>query len=123
MKKLRAILFVYVAGALTAIVVMMALRGYAPFLFAGAGAIAMGLAMQLPSWRRDARKASAAKRGEVSAGVAEVRDALVQLGARKLAAADAAAQAAAKNPGADFETLFIAALKSMPNRAKRQAAA
>jgi hypothetical protein len=48
---------------------------------------------------------------------------LVQLGARKLAAADAAAQAAAKNPDADFETLFIAALKSTPNRAKRQAEA
>jgi len=123
MKKLRAILFVYVAGALTAIAVMMALRGYAPFLFAGAGAVATGLVMRLPSWRRDARKASAAKRGEVSAVAAEVRDALVQLGARKLAAADAATQAAAKNPRADFETLFIAALKSMPNRAKRQAAA
>ena len=40
---------------------------------------------------------------------AEVTDALVQLGARKLAAAEAAAQAAAKNPGADFEALFIAA--------------
>ena len=123
MKKVRAMVFVYVAGALSAIAVMMALRGYAPFLFAGAGAVAMGLVMRLPSWRRDARKASAAKRGEVSAVAAEVRDALVQLGARKLAAADAAAQAAAKNPGADFETLFIAALKSMPNRAKRQAAA
>jgi hypothetical protein len=123
MKKLRAILFVYVAGALTAIAVMMALRGYAPFLFAGAGAVATGLVMRLPSWRRDARKASAAKRGEVSAVAAEVRDALVQLGARKLAAADAATQAAAKNPRADFETLFIAALKSMPDRAKRQAAA
>ena len=123
MKKVRVIVFVYVAGALTAIAVMMALRGYAPFLFAGAGAVAMGLVMRLPSWRRDARKVSAAKRGEVSAVAAEVRDALVQLGARKLAAADAAAQAAAKNPGADFETLFIAALKSMPNRAKRRAAA
>jgi len=122
MKKVKAMVFVYVAGALTAIAVMMALRGYAPFLFAGAGAVATGLARRLPSWRRDARKASAAKRGEVSALAAEVRDALVQLGARKLAAADAAAQAAAKNPGADFETLFIAALKSMPNRAKRQAA-
>jgi hypothetical protein len=123
MKKLRAILFAYVAGALTAMAVMMALRGYAPFLFAGACAVATSLAMRLPSWRRDARKASAAKRGEVSAVAAEVSDALVQLGARKLAAADAAAQAAAKNPGGDFETLFIAALKSMPNRAKRQAAA
>jgi len=120
MKKLRAILFVYVAGVLTAIAVMMALRGYAPFLFAGAGAVVV---MRLRSRRRNARKASAPKRGEVSAVAAEVRDALVQLGARKLAAADAAAQAAAKNPGADFETLFIAALKSMPNRAKRQAAA
>ena len=59
MKKTKVLLFVYVAGALTAIVVMMALRGYAPFLFAGA----------------------------------------------------------------DFETLFIAALKSVPNRAKRRAAA
>jgi uncharacterized membrane protein len=123
MKKVKMILFVYVAGALTAIAVMMALRGYAPFLFAGAGAVATWLVMRLPTWRRDARKASAAKRGEVSAVAAEVRDALIQLGARKLAAADAAAQAAAKNPGADFETLFIAALKSMPNRAKRQAAA
>jgi len=123
MKKVRVILFVYVAGALSAIAVMMALRGYAPFLFAGAGAVATGLAMRLPRWRRDSRKASAATRGEVSALAAEVRDALVQLGARKLAAADAAAQAAAKNPGADFETLFIAALKSMPNCAKRQAAA
>ena len=83
----------------------------------------MGLVMRLPSCRRDARKASAPKRGEVSAVAAEVRDALIQLGARKLAAADADAQAAAKNPGADFETLFMAALKSMPNRAKRQAAA
>jgi hypothetical protein len=118
MKKVKAILFVYVAGALTAIAVMMALRGYAPFLFAGAGAVATWLVMRLP-----ARKASAAKRGEVSAVAAEVRDALIQLGARKLAAADAAAQAAAKNPGADFETLFIAALKSMPKRATRQAAA
>jgi hypothetical protein len=79
--------------------------------------------MRLPSLRRDARKGSAAKRGEVSSVAAEVRDALLQLGARKLAAADAAAQAAAKNPGADFETLFIAALKSMPNRATRRAAA
>jgi uncharacterized membrane protein len=123
MKKVKMILFVYVAGALTAIAVMMTLRGYAPFLFAGTGAVATWLVMRLPTWRRDARKASAAKRGEVSAVAAEVRDALVQLGARKLAAADAAAEAAAKNPGADFETLFIAALKSMPNRAKRQAAA
>jgi hypothetical protein len=123
MKKVKMILFVYVAGALTAIAVMMALRGYASFLFAGAGAVATWLVMRIPTWRRDARKASAAKRDEVSAVAAEVRDTLVQLGARKLAAADAAAQAAAKNPGADFETLFIAALKSMPNRAKRQAAA
>jgi hypothetical protein len=123
MKKVRVILSVYVAGALTAIAVMMALRGYAPFLFAGAGAVATGLVMRLPSWRRDARKASAAKRGEVSAVAAEVRDALVQLGARKLAAAHAAAHAAAKNPSADFETLFIAALKSMPNRARPRAAA
>jgi hypothetical protein len=102
---------------------MMALRGFAPFLFAGAGAVVMGLVMRLPFWRRDARKSSAAKKGEVSAVAAEVRDALVHLGARKLTAADAAAQAAAKNPGTDFETLFIATLKSMPNRAKRQAAA
>jgi hypothetical protein len=123
MKKVKMILFVYVAGALTAIAVMMALRGYAPFLFAGAGAVATGLVMRLPAWLRDARKASAPKRGEISAVAAEVRDALVQLGARKLAAADAAAEAAAKNPGADFETLFIAALKSMPTRARRQAAA
>ena len=43
------ILFVYVAGALTVIAVMMALRGYAPFLFgAGAGAVATGLVMRLP---------------------------------------------------------------------------
>jgi len=123
MKKVRLILFVYVAGALTASVVMMALRGYAPFLFAGAGAVATGLVMRLPSWRRDVCKASPAKRGEVSGVAAEVRDALVQLGARKLAAAEAAAQAAAQNPGANFETLFVAALKSMPNRAKRRAAA
>jgi hypothetical protein len=123
MKKVRAILFTYVAGALTAMAVMMALRGYAPFLFAGAGAAATGLVMRFPSLRRDARKASAVKRREVSAVEAEVRDALVHLGARKLAAADAAAQAAAKDPGADFETLFIAALKSMPNRATRRVAA
>ena len=123
MKKAKVILFVYVAGALTAIGVMMVLGGYAPFLFAGAGAVATGLVMRLPSWRCDARKASAARRSEVSSVAAEVRDALVQLGARKVAAADAAAHAAAKNPGADFETLFIAALKSMPNRATRRAAA
>jgi hypothetical protein len=61
MKKVKMILFVYVAGALTAIAVMMALRGYAPFLFAGAGAVATWLVMRLPTWRRDARKASAAK--------------------------------------------------------------
>jgi hypothetical protein len=123
MKKVRVIIFGYVAGALTAIAVMMALRGYAPFLFAGAGAVVTGLVMRLHSLRRDARKASAEKRGEVSAAAAEVRDALVQLGARKPAAADAAAQAAAKNPGADFEIVFRAALKSMPNRAKRRAGA
>ena len=123
MKKVKVILFVYVAGALTAIAVMMALRGYASFLFAGAGAVATGLVTRLPSWRRDARKASAEKKSGVSAVAAEVRDALVQLGARKLAAADAAAHAAAKNPGADFETVFIVAVKSMPNRAKRRAAA
>jgi hypothetical protein len=121
MKKVRVIVLVYVAGALTAIAVMMALRGYAPFLFADA--VATGLVMRLASWHRDARKGSAANRGEVSAVAAEVRDALVQLGARKLAAADAAAHAAAKNPGADFETVFIVAVKSMPNRAKRRAAA
>jgi len=121
MKKVRVIVLVYVAGALTAIAVMMALRGYAPFLFAGA--VATGLVMRLASWHRDARKGSAAKRGEVSAVAAEVRDPLVQLGARKLAAADAAAHAAAKNPDADFETVFIVAVKSMPNRAKRRAAA
>jgi hypothetical protein len=34
MKRVRVIVFVYVAGALTAMAVMMALRGYAPFLFA-----------------------------------------------------------------------------------------
>ena len=79
--------------------------------------------MRLPCWRREARKTSAARRGQVSSVAAEVRDALVQLRARKLAAADAAAQAAAQNPGADFETLFIAALKSMPNRATRRVAA
>lgn len=123
MKKARVILFVYVAGALTAIAVMMVLRGYVPFLFAGAGAVAAALVMRLPSWRRDARKASAARKGEVSSVAAEVKDALVQLGARKRAAADAAADAAAQNPGADFETLFIAALKSMPNRATRRPAA
>ena len=119
MKKAKVILFVYVAGALTTIAVMMVLRGYAPFLFAGAGAVAAALVMRLPSWHRDARKASAARKGEVSSITAEVRDALVQLGARKLAAADAAAHAAAQNPGADFETLLIAALKTMPNRATR----
>lgn len=121
LKKAKVILFVYVAGALTAIVVMMALRGYAPFLFAGA--VATQLVMRLPSWHRDARKVSAARRGEISSVAAEVRDALVQLGARKLAAADAAAHAAAQNPSADFETLFIAALKTMPNRATRRPAA
>jgi hypothetical protein len=123
LNKVKVILFVYLAGALTATVVIMALRGYGPLLFAGAGAVATGLVMRLPAWRRDARKASIAKRDEVSVVAAEVRDALVHLGARKLAAADAAAHAAARNPGADFQTLFIAALKSMPNRAKRRAAA
>ena len=123
MKKAKVILFAYAAGALTAIAAMMAFRGYAPFLFAGASAVATGLVMRLPAWRRGVTKASAAKRSQVSGVAAEVRDALVQLGARKLAAADAAAQAAAENPGADFETLFIAALKSVPNRAKRRAAA
>jgi hypothetical protein len=123
MKKAKVLLFVYIAGALSAIVVMMALRGYAPFLFAGAGAVATGLVMRLPAGRRGQCKTSPAKRGEVSGVAAEVRDALVQLGARKLAAADAASQAAAQNPSADFETLFVAALKSMPNPAKRRAAA
>jgi hypothetical protein len=123
MKKAKVLLFVYLAGALTAIVVMMALRGYAPFLFAGAAAVATGLVMRLPAWRRDRCKTSPAKRGEVSAVAAEVRDALLQLSARKLAAADAAAQAAAQNPSADFETLVIVALKSMPNPAERRAAA
>ena len=123
MGKAKVILLVYVSGALTAIVVMMALRGYAPFLFAGAGAIATGLVMRTPSWRRGTRRVSAAKRSEVWGVPADVQDALVQLGARKLAAADAAAQAAAKNRGADFETLFVAALKSLPNRAIRRPAA
>ena len=120
MKKVRVIVFVYVAGALTASAVMMALRGYGTFLFA---AVATGRLVRLPGWRRDARKQPAIRKVEVSAVAAEVRDALVQLGARKLAAADVAAPAAAENPGAEFETLFIAALKSMPNRAKRRAAA